>query len=105
MRKKLVVATFFLMIAVQAMADAGEYAVSRISPALMKNADVVLRFEEMRFEIVNSRESVQNYHYVITILNENGDEWAGFSEYYDKLRDVSSVQGYLYDAMGNKYYS
>src|SRR6185503_6005466 len=102
MRKKLIVVAFLLMIAVQAMADAGEYAVSRIPSALLKNADVVLRFEDMRFEIINPREAVQYYHYVITILNENGDDWAGFSEYYDRLREVTSVQGYLYDALGNQ---
>src|SRR5258706_1466699 len=102
MRIKLFIAISFLITALQATADNGEFAVSRIPPALLKNADAVLRFEELRFEIINLKEAVQTYHYVITILNENGDDWAAFSEYYDKLREVSSVQGYLYDAAGNQ---
>ncbi len=89
------------LIVTAAQADNGEYAVSKIPAALLKNADAVLRVEELRFEIISTKEAVQNYHYAITILNENGEKWAEFIEYYDKLREVSSVQGNLYDASGN----
>ncbi|MBK6936794.1 MAG: DUF3857 and transglutaminase domain-containing protein [Chitinophagaceae bacterium] len=37
-----------------------------------------------------------------TILNEAGDKWAYFSEWYDKLRSIESFDGTLYDAAGNK---
>jgi hypothetical protein len=83
-------------------AGEGEYAVSKISPALMKNADAVLRFEDIKFEIRSTKEAVETNHYVITILNENGDNWAEFAEYYDKLREINSVEGYLYDANGKQ---
>ncbi|HLG41709.1 MAG TPA: DUF3857 domain-containing protein [Chitinophagaceae bacterium] len=91
----------FCLLIMQAEAG-GDYAVSNIPVALLKNSDAVLRNEELRFEIISTREAVQKYHYVMTILNENGDDWAGFSEYYDKLQDVSSVEGYLYDAAGKQ---
>ncbi|MGC4039206.1 MAG: DUF3857 domain-containing protein [Chitinophagaceae bacterium] len=80
----------------------GDYAVSKIPASLLKNADVVLRMEDIRFEINSVKNAVEKNHYVITVLNENGDKWADFSEYYDKLRQVSSVEGYLYDAMGKQ---
>lgn len=80
----------------------GDYAVSKIPDSLLKNADVVLRMEDIRFEINSTKDAVERNHYVITILNENGDKWADFSEYYDKLREVSSVEGYLYDASGKQ---
>jgi len=80
----------------------GDYAVSKISPALLKNANAVLRFEEIKFEIVNTKEAIETNHYVITILNENGDKWAEFSEYYDKLREINFVEGFLYDANGKQ---
>lgn len=79
-----------------------DFAVSRIPVTLLKNADAVLRVEELTFEVNPPREAVQHYRYVITILNENGDRWAQFSEYYDKLRQVRSMQGYLYDASGKQ---
>src|SRR5436853_3241693 len=78
----------------------GEYAVSKIPAALLKNANAVLRFEDIKFEIINTKDAVETNHYVITILNENGDDWAQFEDYYDKLRDINSVEGYLYDANG-----
>jgi Domain of Unknown Function with PDB structure (DUF3857) len=89
-------------ITLRASAGDGEYAVSKIPQSLLKNAEAVLRAEELRFEIISPKEAVQHYHYVITVLNDNGDDWAVFSEYYDKLREVSSVQGFLYDAAGNQ---
>jgi len=80
----------------------GEYAVSKISPSLLKNANAVLRFEEIKFEVHSTKEAIETNHYVITILNENGERWAQFAEYYDKLREINSVEGYLYDASGKQ---
>jgi hypothetical protein len=80
----------------------GDYAVSKISPALLKNADAVLRLEELSFEVINTRQAIEKNHYVITILNEKGDKWSEFIEYYDKLREINSVEGYLYGANGKQ---
>lgn len=88
--------------AVICFAGDGDYAVSKIPDSLKKNADAVLRLEDIRFEINSTKDAVEKNHYVITILNENGDKWSGFAEYYDKLREVSSVEGYLYDAAGKQ---
>src|ERR1051325_2457443 len=78
----------------------GDYAVSKISPTLTKNADAVIRLEEITFEIKSTKETYFRRHLVITILNENADKWSGFVEYYDKMREVMSVEGSLYDATG-----
>ena len=80
----------------------GDYAVSKISPTLLKNANAVIRFESTRFEIASTKDAIETNHYVITILNENGDDWAEFSDYYDKLREINSVEGTLYDAKGKQ---
>jgi transglutaminase-like putative cysteine protease len=80
----------------------GDYAVFKISPVLMKGANAVIRKQESRLEINSAKNAVYKDHYVITILNENGDEWADFGEYYDKLRQINSVEGYLYDMMGKQ---
>lgn len=78
----------------------GKYAASGIPPVLRLNANAVVRLEELTFEIKSTKETIETNHYVITILNENGDQWAGFSEYYDKMRTITSVEGVLYDEYG-----
>jgi transglutaminase-like putative cysteine protease len=101
MNRLVILAITFLITLVAAAGD-GDYAVFKISPVLMKGANAVIRKQESRLEINSARNAVYKDHYVITILNENGDEWADFGEYYDKLRQVNSVEGYLYDMMGKQ---
>jgi Domain of Unknown Function with PDB structure (DUF3857)/Transglutaminase-like superfamily len=102
MRKLVILAGLALLSFSDSSAGDGEYAVSKISPSLLKGANAVLRLEEMRFEINNTKEAVLKNHYVITILNENGDDWSEFSEYYDKHQQIESVEGILYDAFGKQ---
>ncbi|MFT3702573.1 MAG: DUF3857 domain-containing protein [Agriterribacter sp.] len=91
-----------LCLAVTCFANDGEYAVSKIPEALMKNANVVKRAEELRFEIVDPGKTKLYHKYALTILNENGDKYAIAFEYYDKIREVKSIEGTLYDGAGNK---
>jgi hypothetical protein len=100
--RRLSLVIFFSAASVFVFAGNGDddYAVSRISPLLRVNANAVLRLEQVSFEIISTKEAVERNHYVITILDENGDSWAEFSEYYDKLRQINSIEGFLYDANG-----
>ncbi|HPG12274.1 MAG TPA: DUF3857 domain-containing protein [Chitinophagaceae bacterium] len=102
MRNKGIILFLFSFISLQLLAGEGEYAVSKIPKSLIKNANAVLRLEEVRLHIVNTGQTVITNHYVITILNENGDRWSDFYEYYNKFREVESVEGFLYDAYGNQ---
>ena len=102
MKKLMIMPGFLFLFQLSMLAGDGEYAVSKIAPALLKNANAVVRVEEIRFEINSTKETVLKNHYVITILNEKGDDWAEFSEYYDKHREVVSVEGILYDASGKQ---
>lgn len=78
------------------------YSVLLIPKELMKDANVVKRMEEIRLEIINTGETVLYKKYAVTILNENGDEHAAFYEWYDKLRSIRSIEGNLYDMLGNQ---
>jgi hypothetical protein len=89
-----------LLVTPAAFAGDGSYAVSNISPALLKGANVVKRMEEKRFEVFDADKTVFNYKYALTILNDNGDEHARLVEYYDKMRKVDWIEGNLYDAGG-----
>lgn len=91
---------FFLAVSVFARGGEGEYAVSKIPDSLLKNANAVLRLEETRYDVKNIKSYVVFYHYVITVLNENGDKWSRFSEWYDKLQTIKNVEGNLFDANG-----
>lgn len=102
MNRLIIFTGLFFLFAIHLMAGEGEYAVSKISPALLKNANAVLRLEEMRFEIINTKKTKLKNHYIITILNEKGDHWAEFSEYYNRHRSVTSVEGILYDENGKQ---
>ncbi len=76
------------------------YGFNTISPALLKNASVVKRMEEIRFEIKSTTQTTLRYKYAFTILNESGDKYAQFFEWYDNLSEIVSIEGSLYDASG-----
>ena len=84
------------------LAGGGDYAVAKISEALKKNAHVVKRMEQVRFEIINAGEAIMWKKYALTILDEKGDEQAGFLEYYDKLHEIKNIEGALFDAEGKE---
>jgi hypothetical protein len=78
------------------------YAVSAIPPALLKNANVVKRTDDVRYEITEGNKARFYQKIAYTILNEKGDRWASHAEGYDKLRSIESFEGSLYDATGKK---
>lgn len=102
MRRGLFFISFVLSLNPLLFAGGGEYAVSNISEALKKNAHVVKRMEQVRFEVVNTGEAVLWKKYALTILDEKGDEQAGFLEYYDKLHEIKNIEGALFDAEGKE---
>ncbi|ULQ57352.1 DUF3857 and transglutaminase domain-containing protein [Flavihumibacter rivuli] len=81
---------------------AGEYPVLTIPKELLKSANAVIRLEEQTIEIVSLGKIRVKDRYVITILNEAGERWAIWGDYYDKMHSIESIEGTLYDAMGNK---
>jgi transglutaminase-like putative cysteine protease len=82
--------------------DKIDLSVSGIPGALQTNANAVLRLDETRFEITAIGRAREYHHYAITILNERGDKHAELTEQYDKLHEIESITGTLYDAGGKK---
>src|SRR5690242_17886903 len=85
-----------------ACANDGTYAVSKIPVALLKDAHVVKRMEEIRFEISSLTKAKLYRKFAVTVLDENGDDYAFFYAMYDKFRSIESVSGVLFDGNGNK---
>ena len=102
MRKLLSILFLSCVAAFPARAGDGEYAVSKIPPALLKNANAVIRLREEYTELQKEDKLFTREHYVITILNEEGARFSGMYEYYDKFNEIRSIEGTLYDAMGGK---
>ncbi len=101
MKGLLIVICFFSLPLITVATD-GEYAVSRIPVGLLKNAHVVKRMENIRFEINSISSATLRKRYAITVLDEFGSAAAGFEEYYDKLHEIKNIEGVLYDADGNE---
>jgi hypothetical protein len=102
MRLTFLILPAFLILPGLLNAGEGEYAVNRIPAALLKGAHAVKRTEKIVFEVKNAGEAILYRKYAITILNENADMYAGFSEYYDKLHEIKNIEGTLYDANGKE---
>ncbi|HEX7903739.1 MAG TPA: DUF3857 domain-containing protein [Chitinophagaceae bacterium] len=92
----------FIFLASPVLAGDEPYAFSAIPAALLKNANVVKRTEEIRYVISESNKAKLYKRMAYTILNEQGDNWAGHAEGYDKLRSIGSFEGSLFDAAGKK---
>ena len=95
--KKLIIIYFTLL---ALFTKAQDYNVLLIPDSLTKNANAVKRFEELHVIIKDIGKAVVKHKYAITILNESGDEYATYANYYNKLRSLTDISGHLYDAWG-----
>ena len=80
----------------------GPYGTFLIPQTLLKDADVVKRVDELRYEITEGNKARIFRKVAYTILNEKGDRYSYCVEGYDKLRSVESFEGTLYDGTGKK---
>lgn len=83
-------------------AGEGDYAVGKIPAGLIKNANAIKRMETCRFEILALGKSRYYRKYALTILNENGARFAQEVISYNKLREIKSFEGTLFDENGKK---
>lgn len=102
MRKQLSIAILFFLFTVSHTVLAGDpfYPVSAIPDSLKKNAHLVKRIEEGTVKINDLTDIRLVFHCVATVLDEAGAEDMKLEEYYDKLREIRSISGALYDADG-----
>ncbi|MEJ2882032.1 DUF3857 domain-containing protein [Pedobacter sp. GR22-6] len=98
---------FFLMLLSilmlgQLLKAQGNYDVAKIPSELSKNASVVVRNEEMTYELKNPGTAVYTHKMAITILTKNGEEASEMHEFYDPFSSISNLRATLYDARGIK---
>ncbi|WP_285010103.1 DUF3857 domain-containing transglutaminase family protein [Pedobacter faecalis] len=78
------------------------YPVSNIAVDMLRGASVVVRNEELRYEVKSTSSATMTYKMVATILNKGGEEAAVMYEHYDKFSNVYNLKATVYDAQGKK---
>lgn len=93
----------FLLICIVLNTNAqNKYDVSRISPELLKNANAVIRLDDMNFEVKSVGRATEKTRYAITILNNKAEDLAEFYSVYDKFSSVSQLKAIVYNSKGEK---
>ncbi|MDE3235783.1 MAG: DUF3857 domain-containing protein, partial [Bacteroidota bacterium] len=81
---------------------AQNYKASLIPDSLKEHANAVIRLYDEKLTIKSDNRAILKEHYVVTILNEDGEKFAAYDNNYDKLVSLNDISGSLYDAEGKK---
>jgi hypothetical protein len=97
-----ILALLFSIQAVIASEDI-RYPIADIPDNLKANAKVVIRNWDQVFELKTIGKGIYTVSYAMSILNENGLDYAAFIHpYSQKLHRIHSIKGAVYDASGKK---
>lgn len=77
-----------------------KYPFFSIKPEMLAHADVVVRLEEVQFEILSANKAVMKVHQVITIINEKAKNQASLVLGYDRDCKINYIKGYVYNQFG-----
>lgn len=77
-----------------------KYPVSAIPEELKENVDAVVREDQMIFTILSDNRARLYSHMVVTIFNGRAKHYAERTDWYSKLRKITTFQGQVYDAAG-----
>jgi len=75
---------------------------TNISEDLKKDADAVVRFENIECHILSSNKVKVKYKYIITVLNHRGQNEAKIMLHYSSFSKISNITGTVYKADGQK---
>ncbi len=102
MIKYIVSCLVFAMACTAAFCGGVKYPVSTIADSLKNGANAVKRYEEIIIEIKSPGDAKVTVKYAYTILNEDAEAYSTFTGFYNKLVDISSINGTLFDANGKE---
>ena len=78
------------------------YSVSNISDELKKNANAVIRLNDIQIVIESQRKIKTSLHRVVTVLNEKGDRYLNAGVGFDNYIKVKSIQAIVFDEFGEE---
>jgi transglutaminase-like putative cysteine protease len=79
-----------------------KFNITNIPDSMLKNADVVKRYEEMILEIKSPSKYTWRERHVYTVLNEKADNIANYKTWYDKFKTIDYVSATLYNQNGKE---
>jgi hypothetical protein len=79
-----------------------KYAVDKIPTVLMAKANAIIRKKETTITVKKSGFAEEKCQIVVTILNESGQHFGIFAQFYDKYSSISNLKGFVYDKKGNR---
>ncbi|TAK41303.1 MAG: DUF3857 domain-containing protein, partial [Saprospiraceae bacterium] len=91
---------FILLPTLAWMQESGGYAVSGISPELLKNANSVIRNQDILLVVKSPGEAKLYEKLVVTLLNEKND-FEQLVLHVSPSRKVEKIKGNIYDGMGH----
>ncbi len=97
--RKLLTSICLIVIFGQANAQVN-YSADMIPKELLPYASAVVREDDGKVHIISKNEVIYNYHFVITVLNSNGDKYAGLELYHNKSRIIKTIKGVVYNEFG-----
>lgn len=73
-----------------------------LDKALTKNANAVVRLDQMHIDILSKREMVVRNKQVITVLNKMGNRHARTALGYDSSKKIKAIEIIVYDKLGKQ---
>jgi len=102
MSNKNIVSLLLLLTAFSVMSQDNNFAVTEIPKELLKNANAVVRLNEVFVLLKSSSEMSIKERRVITILNKQGNKNIDAFVHYDDKVKIKTLEVLVYDAFGNK---
>jgi len=92
----------FVLVLLLSISQAQKYTAATIPDSLKENAHSVYREATQELELFTANTGIERIKEVITVLDQNGDDDAILSIYYDKDSKVQDIEANIYDKTGKK---
>lgn len=89
-----------VVLPISIFASGNKYDVDKIPPSLLGEADAVIRNYTTRFEIDDESSAEEKVTFVVTIFDQNGQDYGRLALPYDKFVEIDDLDGKILDSKG-----
>lgn len=100
--KKLLTLLFLITAAIYSNGQLSIYSALTIPDSLKKDADIIMREENIRLSIKDKNTARYEVHQVLTVMNEQAKKYLTFVQFSDKFHVLDDAEIMVYDQMGAK---
>jgi len=98
--KKVNITLFLLLIAFCSSAQLNIYSALTIPDSLKKNADMVMREENIKLTVKDKNTARYEVHQIFTVMNEEAKKYLSFVQFSDKFFALDDAEIKVYDLLG-----